>query len=66
MNLTAGSAAVAGWGAAVSHARQAIAERHAERPAAGSRNCHLDLAGHRLQITVYMLCFYPSVAASNA
>src|SRR5262245_15220439 len=62
MNLTAGSAAAAGRGAAVSHATHAIAKKHAERPAAGSRNCHVDMAGLRLPITLDMLCSNPSVA----
>src|SRR5262245_59449882 len=62
MNLTAGSAAAAGRGAAVSHATHEIAKRHAAKPAALGRNCHFDMAGHRLPITVDMLCSYPSVA----
>src|SRR5262245_4991 len=61
-NLTAGSVAAAGGGAAVSHATHAIARTHAERLAAGSRNSHLDIVGRRLPITVDMLCPNPSVA----
>src|SRR5262249_22163732 len=66
MNLTAGSAAAAGRGAAVRPARHTNANAHAEIAAARTPDCRFNLADRRVPMTVDMLCLTPLLAHSNA